>query len=176
MFQAGRSGEGHRDRTAVPGLDLALHVEAGGAGDMGALARVGPGRGMKALLDRRPHQLVIGGVEADKVDAAPVAVVGVEFGRVSVGERAPLEAFGRAEAAAEGAKPVGRPFGALAANRILQGGVGLVEIVVGQFDRLVDHLVGDGAVRVERARERHWLGLEGGPPWRRSSRLKLLTA
>ena len=150
MLQAGRGGEGHRDRAAVSGLDLALHVEARRAGDMGALARVGPGRGMEALLDRRPHQLVIGGVEADKIDPAPVAVVGVEFGRVPVGERAPLEAFGRAEAGPEGAEAVGRPFGALAANRILQPGVGFVEIVIGQFDRLVDHLVGDGAVGVER--------------------------
>ena len=148
-LQAGHGGEGHGDRAAVPRLDLALHVEARGAGDMRPFARLGPGRGVEALLDRRPHELVIGGVEADEVDPPAVAVVGVEFGRVPVGERAEFERGGRPGPAAEGPEAVRRPFRALAAHGVLQRRVAIVEIDVGEFDRLVDHLVGHGAVGVE---------------------------
>ena len=92
---------------------------------------------------------MIGGVKADEIDPAPVAVVRVEFGRVLVGERAQFEEFGRAGARPERLQPVRRPAGALALDRRLQRRVGRVKIVVGEFDRLVEHFVGCGAVRVE---------------------------
>ena len=60
---------------------------------------------------------MIGGVEADEIDPAAVAVVGVEFGRVLVGERAALETLGRAEPGAEAAEAVRRPARALAPRR-----------------------------------------------------------
>ena len=56
---------------------------------------------MKPVLDRGFHQRVIGGMEADEIDAAPVAVVGVELGRVPVRERPELQKFGRPGAGAE---------------------------------------------------------------------------
>ena len=116
---------------------------------MRALARLGPRRGVQPFLDRGLHQRMIGGVEAHEVDPAAVAVVGVEFGRVLVGERAQFEPFGRSGMRAEGAERVRGPVRALAPHRLLQRGVGIVEVVVGEFDRLVDHLMGDGPVRVE---------------------------
>ena len=136
----------------MPGLDLGLHVGARGARDMRALARVGPRRGMNALLDRRLHQRVIGGMKAHQIDAPPVAVVGVELGRVLVGERAKLQSI---RPIPPGRRTPRALFAAQAApsrrTGFLQRRIGIVEIEVGELDRLVEHLVGDGAVRVEGA-------------------------
>ena len=92
---------------------------------------------------------MIGGMEANEIDAAPVAVVGVELWRVLIRQRPQLQKFSRARARAERFEPVGRPRGALALDRLLQRRVGIVEVVVGELDRLVEHLMGNGPIRVE---------------------------
>ena len=88
--QRRRRGEGHGDRAAMSRLDLGLHIEPGRPRDMRALARLAPRRGVQSLSDREPNQLVIGGMKAHEIDAAAVAVVGVELGGMAVGECAEL--------------------------------------------------------------------------------------
>ena len=108
---------------------------------------------------------MIGRMEAHEIDAPSVAIVGVEFGRVAVGQRAELEKFGRAGARAERLERVRRPSGALALDRLLQRRVGIVEVIVGEFDRLVEDLMGRGAVRVEGGAE-IVLSILAERPWR----------
>ncbi len=50
---------------------------------------VGPRGGVQSVADRHRHQLVVGGVVFDLVDAVAVAVVGVQDWLVSVGQLAP---------------------------------------------------------------------------------------
>ncbi len=153
QFDARRRGEGHGDRAAVTGLDLRLHVGARGARHMRALAWVGPGRRMKTFLDRDLHQRVIGRMKAHQIDAPSVAIVGVEFGRVPVRQRPLLQIVGRARARPERFEPARRPRGALAPHRLPQRRIGVEEIIVGEFDRLVEHFMRRGAVGIERAAE-----------------------
>ena len=88
-------------------------------------------------------------MEADEIDAPPVAIVGVELGRVPVRQRPQLQKFGRPGARAERAERIAGPARAFARNRLLQRRVGIVEVVVDEFDRLVEDLVSDRAVGVE---------------------------
>ena len=87
---------------------------------MRARARFGPGRSVQALFDGEPHELVIGGMVAHEIDAIAVAVVGVELGRIAVGEHAEFERLGRAEPGAERGEFVARPAAALARDAVLQ--------------------------------------------------------
>ena len=96
---------------------------------------------------------MIGWMVAHQVDAASVAVVSFEFGRVAVRQRAKLEKRARAGAGAERFELPRRPGRALAFHRLLQRRVGIVKIEVGQLDRLVEHFVRCGAIGVERAAE-----------------------
>jgi hypothetical protein len=127
---------------------LAFNLAAHGS-DMRAFARIGPRRRMKPILDRGLHQCVIGRMKADKVDAPPVSIVGVELRRVLIRQRPELQKFGRPCAGPKRFKPAKRPCGAFALDRILQRRIGSKEVGVDEFDRLVEDLVGDGAVRVE---------------------------
>ena len=86
---------------------------------------------------------------ANEIDAPSIAIVGVELGRVAVRQHAELEKLARAGARPERFKPDRRPSGALAPDRLLQRRVGIVEVSVGEFDRLVEDLMGRSAVRVE---------------------------
>ena len=97
---------------------------------------------MDPLLDRDSHQLVIGGMEAHEIDAPPVAIVGVEFRRMAVGERAEFEIVGRPGARAEGGEIVERPGRAFARDALLQRRVAVEEVVVGERDGLVEDLMG----------------------------------
>ena len=94
---------------------------------------------------------MVRGMEADEIDAPPVSIVSVELGRVLVRERAELEKLGRPRAGPKRFKPVHRPRGAFALNRLPQRDVGIVEVGVDEFDRLVEDLVGHGPIRVEDA-------------------------
>ncbi len=86
---------------------------------------------------------------ADEIDATAVAVVGVELGRILVGERAELEDFGRAQLCTEHGEFVVRPTAALARQPLGERRVAGKEIVVGEFDRLVEDLVGRRAIGIE---------------------------
>ena len=88
-------------------------------------------------------------MEADEVDPPAVAVMRVELGRVLVRERPELQKFGRPGAGAESAERIAGPAGAFALNRLLQRCIGIVKVSVDQLDRLVDHLVRHGAVRIK---------------------------
>ena len=92
---------------------------------------------------------MIGGMEADEIDAAPVAVVGVELGRVLVRQSPQLQEIGRPGAGAERFEAAGRPRPALPRDRLPQRLVGIVKIILGELDRLVEDFVRLSAVRVE---------------------------
>ena len=128
----------------MPRLDLGLHVEPRRPRDMRALARLAPRRGVQAVFDRDPHQLVIGGMKAHEIDAPAIAVVGVEIRRIAIGERAELEIVGRAELRAERFEVGARPIGALARNALSKRGVAGEEVVVGEREGLVEDFVGGG--------------------------------
>ena len=86
--QRRNDGVGHRDRAHVAGLG-GPHAGLGRADHMRARPVVGPRRGVQSVLDRDPHQLVVGRVVFDLVDAVSVAVVGAQDGPVAVGQLAP---------------------------------------------------------------------------------------
>ena len=86
---------------------------------------------------------------AHPIERGPIAVVGVEFGRVLVRERSHLQIFGGTRTRPERSKRVYRPFRALAPNRLLQRRVRIIEIGIDEFDRLVEHLMRRGAVGIE---------------------------
>ena len=69
-------GVGHRDRADVARL-RGPDAHLGRAHHMGAGTVVGPRGGVQSVGDGRAHQLVIGRVVLDLVDAVAVAVVGV---------------------------------------------------------------------------------------------------
>ena len=77
-------------------------------------------------------------MEADEIDAPPVSIVGVELGRVLVRQRPQLQKFGRPGAGPEGSERIAGPARAFALNRLLQRRVGIVEVDVDEFDRLVE--------------------------------------
>ena len=133
---------GHRDRAADPGLGLAEAHEGGAPGDMRADAGLAPGQRVQLVGDARPEQLVPGGVELDLVDAV---AVGTQLRRVLVGEPPKLDrALGTGERADLG-DPLLGPVGAFAPHRLDQRAVGLEDVVVRQWGRLVGDLVGQGA-------------------------------
>src|SRR6185295_12797767 len=77
----------HRDRAAVPRLQLPHQVEDHRPRHVRARARLArPRRAVQPGADGPAHQPVPGGVELDLVDAGAVAVVGVQHGRMDVGE------------------------------------------------------------------------------------------
>ena len=88
-------------------------------------------------------------MEADEIDAPPVAVVGVELGRVLIRQRPQLQKVGRARARPERFEPVVAHAAPSRLTASFSAASEVEKIVVGEFDRLVEHLVGDGAVGVE---------------------------
>lgn len=96
---------------------------------------------MDAFFDGRLHQRVVRGVEAHQVDAVAEAVVGVEFGRIPVGQGAQLQVVGRAGELAEARQVRLRPGRAFALDGLPQGRVLRVHVVARQLRRDVDDLV-----------------------------------
>src|SRR3954468_5584530 len=76
---------------------------------------------MELVLGAERHQLVVGRVELDLVDAVAVAVVGLQARRVLVGEPAPLLDLGGAPDAADLAAALLGPARALAVQRLTSG-------------------------------------------------------
>jgi hypothetical protein len=126
----------------VPGVDLGPHHEAGGPRHVGTRPVDRPRRAVQAVGHRNLHQLVVGGVVGDLVDAMPVTVVGAQLGRVAVGVEPPLDRLGRPGQAAERMQVVDGPAGALALDGLHQGGVGSEHVVALERRRLVRDLVG----------------------------------
>ena len=110
-------GVGHRDRAHVAGFG-SPDRHLGGAHDVGAGPIVGPRCGMQAVADRHRHQLVVGGVVLDLVDAVTVSVVGAQDRLVAVGELTPALRLLRARDRAEIGDLVDAPLAALADQRL----------------------------------------------------------
>lgn len=115
--QRGHDGVGHRDRADVPRLRCP-HRRLGGADDVGAGTVVRPGRGVQTVCDRGAHQLVVGGVELDLVDAVTDAVVGVQHGAVAVGELTPALSLRASRERAQRGDLVEAPLPAFANQRL----------------------------------------------------------
>ena len=81
---------------------------------------VGPRRGVQAMADRHFHQLVVGGVVFDFVDAVPIAVVGVQDRLVAIGQLAPALCLPAAGQRAELGDLVEAPLPAFADQRLGQ--------------------------------------------------------
>ena len=86
--QRRNDGVSHGNRTHVARLG-GPHAGLGRADHVRARPVVGPRRGVQSVADRDPHQLVVGRVVLDLVDAVSVAVVGAQDGPVAVGQLAP---------------------------------------------------------------------------------------
>ena len=142
---------GHGDGAAETLFRLGKKVHARDMGHVAAFAFPFPGDGMPVVVDGQPHEGVVGGMKLHFVDAAPVAVEGLEPGRVFVGQEAQFHVFvaahGGAQLAALGVDPV-RAF---AADGFGQRLVGFVGVVVARYLRLVGDGVGgqfgDGITR-----------------------------
>ena len=119
VAQRGNDGVGRRDRAHMTGLrGPDQHLRR--AHDMGARPVVGPRGGVQAMGDRRAHQLVIGRVEFDLIDAVPVTVVGVQDRAITVGQRTPALGLRPARDRAELGDLVQAPQPALADQRFDQ--------------------------------------------------------
>ena len=117
VAQCGHDGVGHRDRADVAGLGRP-HRGLRGAHDVRAGAVVGPWRGVQAVADRDRHQLVVGRVVLDLVDAVAVAVVGAQDRLVAVGQLAPALRLRLPRERAEFGDLVEAPLAALADQRL----------------------------------------------------------
>ncbi|MNY10243.1 hypothetical protein D3C86_1432060 [compost metagenome] len=107
-----------------------------------AVGRPVPGGGGQPGLQSERHQLMIGGMKGHLVDAAAVAVVGVQHRRHAVGLHAPVDDLGRAAAGAQGGQPRLMLRPAAAAHGVQQRPVAGEQVDVLQRRRLVGHLVG----------------------------------
>ena len=95
------------------------------------------GAACRPCLDRDPHQLVVGGVVLDLVDAVSVAVVGAQDGPVAAGQLAPaLRLLGAGNGADRG-HVVQAPLPAFADQR-LDEYRGRCRVVLRQGRDLVD--------------------------------------
>src|SRR6202042_979767 len=134
--QRRNDGVGHRDRTHVAGLggpDAGL----GRAHHVPARPVVGPRRGVQSVLDRDPHQLVVGRVVFDLVDAVAIAVVGAQDGPVALGQLAPALGLPGAGNGADRGHLVQAPLTAFADQR-LDKDRGRCRVVLLQERDLVD--------------------------------------
>ena len=122
-LKAASGGEGHGNRTAMARLDLRMHEEPCGAGDVRARRGVRPGRRMESFFNRGAHQRVIGGVKADLVDPPAVSIMRIELRQIMVGERAEFQMLGRADPRPETLQVVDRPLRAFSRDRFPQRAV-----------------------------------------------------
>ena len=125
QFEAGRRGEGHGDRAAVAGLDLGLHVVSRGPRHMRALARIGPGRRMKPVLDRGLHQRMIGRDGSGRDRRAARSDRGCRVRAGSCWRARPARGIRPSRRAPRTAPARRRPARALALDRLLQRRVGM---------------------------------------------------
>ncbi|MNY15470.1 hypothetical protein D3C86_1486830 [compost metagenome] len=107
-----------------------------------AVGRAVPGGGGQPRLQPEPHQLMIGRVKPHLVDAAAIAVVGVQHRRDAVGLHAPVDDFSRTAAGAERRQPRLVLPAARSAHGVRQCPVAGEQVEVLQRRRLVSHLVG----------------------------------
>ena len=124
---------GHRHRAHDAAFGLREHVGHRHVRDLGAAAFVGPGKARHAVADRKRHQVVVGGMEGDLVDAHAVAVVGPEFGGMAVGGVCLFEGLGGADFAAEARQRRLCPAAAFARNPRAQHRIVLPQILIAEM-------------------------------------------
>ncbi len=114
----------------MAGLDLAPGGEARRADHMRArllalepIGPVGPGCSVQTEADRLGHQLVIGGVVIDRVDAVPEAIVRAQHRWIGVGLLAPADDLGVAGTRSEPAQLLEPPGASFALGALAEGEV-----------------------------------------------------
>ncbi len=110
-------------------------------GSLGAELGVVPGEAGYFVLDRERHQVVIGGVEFDLIDAHAMAVKGAQFRAVPVGGVRLLESLGGTGDFAERRQPVLGPAGPFPRDAFAQGRIIVPKILVAQVWRHVGDVV-----------------------------------
>ncbi len=107
-----------------------------GSGTLGVV----PGEAVHLIGHGRGHQLVIGRVKLDLVDAPTITVEAVQFGPVPVGQLAGLHQL-MPDLLAHGIQVVRRPLGTVPGNCLLQWQITAPEVVAGHGLRLVMNFV-----------------------------------
>ena len=108
---------GHRDGAYVAGLG-GPHAGLGGTHHVRTRAVVSPRRGMQSVFDRHSHQLVIGGVELDLIDAVAESIVSAQDRPVALSQLAPALRLPGAGDRADRGHVVQTPLPALADQRL----------------------------------------------------------
>src|SRR3954464_14282153 len=98
--------------------------------DVRAVAVARPGQRVHALLGGQRHELVVGGVELDLVDAVAVAVEDLQPRRALLGQAAPLPGRAGAPGAAGLGAALAPGAAALALERLDERDVGREQVVV----------------------------------------------
>jgi hypothetical protein len=139
-------GEGHGHRAGGPLLQLVPQVEERRA--RGKAARLAlPRHRVQAGAQRAVHQVMVGDVVLDLVDAPPEAVVRAQFRQVAIGERGMGLGLGGGDELPQVARRSRDPRHARAANRGLEPGIGRIGVVALEGRRLVEDFVVHRALR-----------------------------
>ncbi len=125
----------------MTGLDLGQQHEHRSARDVGSRPQLAPGPCVSTELNRGAHNLVIGGMVGDLVDAMAVAVVGLKPRRVGVGLIRPALEILRADQPAGLVQALARPARVVALHALRERQVKLKLVHTNARDALVEHLV-----------------------------------
>ena len=145
QLERGHAGEGHGQRAAAAGFGLAVQIAHGGARDLSAGARIGPGHGRQTMLDGRTHQLVISRVKLHQIGAMAIAVVAFEHRLVFIGEKACGHQLTTRQAAIHIQALLG-PAAAEALAPLLQRQIDAVQVGAIQRRHLIEHFMGFGVL------------------------------
>ena len=98
---------------------------------------------MQPRAGRLDHQRVVAGVKLHFVNAPAKTVVRMQLGHMHIGQPGMRLHFSRAQPGAQLRQRRGVQTGRIELQRVLQRPVGLIQVVVDQRFRLVEHFMGD---------------------------------
>src|SRR5579875_1268311 len=134
-------GMRHRDRTAMPCLDLSEEIESCGPCYVTSRRTLAPGGGVHALGNRIVHKLMVGGVIYHFIDAVPVTIMCSQNRLVRIGIKAPLDDLFMPGKCANVAQAPLSPASTLTLDAFNQGGVLCKNVVIDQWRCLVKNRV-----------------------------------
>src|SRR5579883_3286501 len=122
----------HRDRAAMPSLNLGKKVESSGSRHVASRRLISPGGGMHSPGHRVLHQMMVGGMELHFIDAVPITVVRLQNWLIRIRVEPPLDDLFTASKGTNSAQAILRPASALALNTFNQGSILRKNIVIDQ--------------------------------------------
>ncbi len=142
VAQGGNGRIGHGQRAAGTGIGLAVQVHQTGTGDMGTGALlIVPGKAVHLAGHGGGHQLVVGRMELNLVDAPTVPIEAVQFRAVPVGQLTGLHQLMTGQLAQRIQFFTG-PVAAVAGDGLLQRQITAPEVVAGHGLGLVVNFMG----------------------------------